>query len=62
MGRILKHRNKHVKPKFILPAVRNSSFSVYNKQIKVTGQIKSSLCLYRTLHLLSLCKRNEKYR
>lgn len=57
MGRILKHRNKHIKPKFILPAVWNSSFSVYNKQIKVIGQIKSNLCVY-TEH--SICQAYAK--
>lgn len=55
MNRILKHRNKHLKTMFILPPVWNSSFPVYNKQIKMIGQIKSiPPCLYRTLGLLSL--------
>lgn len=44
MGRILKHRNKHLKTMLILLAVWNSSFPVYNKQIKM--QIKSNLHAY----------------
>lgn len=46
MDRTLKHRNKHLKTMFILPLVWNSSFPVYNKQIKVIGQIKSNLPVY----------------
>lgn len=46
MNRILKHRNKHLKTMFILPPVWNSSFPVYNKQIKLIGQIKSNLPTY----------------
>lgn len=52
MGRILETQKQASKTIFILPAVWNSSFPVYNKHIKVIGQIKSNLHAYPFVKLM----------